>query len=141
MQRDTCHFWFDRRDFNMILDLAGKLWQAANITTAMLAVAGLQIEFGRWVLMKRAMGARVRLLLCLRGCLVRCLAALARGRAGLSGDFGSRLSFSSSSPTRARSAAFSAPNFFNRAVSSATCTNSRAMIASLPVGLIEADGF
>jgi hypothetical protein len=83
MQRDTCHFWFDRRDFVMIITLAGKLWQAANIASAMLPVADLQIELGRWVRMNWTMRARVRLLLRLRGCLARCLPALARGRAGI----------------------------------------------------------
>jgi hypothetical protein len=83
MQRDACHFGFDRWDFDVIIGLACDLRPAGNIATAMLAMARPHIAFICRVWMQRAMCAGMRLLLPLRSRLVRCLATLARRRAGI----------------------------------------------------------
>jgi len=108
MQRHARHVGLDLRDFDAVIGFARALRDAGYVGAAALARAGEDIAPGSWVGMKRTMCPDMRLGLALGRGWLRRLLPFDGGTLELSGVFGGRPSFASSSAIRATSASIRA---------------------------------
>jgi hypothetical protein len=119
MQPHARHVGLDLRDFDAVIGFAWALRDAGHVCAAALARAGEDIAPGGWVGMKRTMRPSMRLGVALGRGWHRRLLPLRRRTLELSGVFGGRPSFASSSAIRATSDAFCATSASTRATSAA----------------------